>query len=124
MKGREHEVTCFRGFDAGINSFHVTHFPDHNDIRIHTQSGLQCRVETIRVNTYFSLDDTAFLRGKEKLYRVFDGDQVVTVVLVDEVEHGSQSCRFAVAGGTRDEYKAVRYRCDFLKNGWQVQFLE
>src|SRR5216683_3081472 len=57
------------------------------------------------VDADLALIDGALLMCVEILNRVFDGDDVPVVILVDEIDHAGEAGRLAGAGRAGDEHK-------------------
>src|ERR1700682_6418074 len=72
----------------------------------------------------FALMDRSFLVTMKKLNGVFNGEDVVGLLLVHLVEDGRESRRFPGTGWTRHKHDAVAHIHNFLQYRRQIQLLE
>ena len=77
--------------------------------------------EARRVRVQLPLVDGRFLVRVEELDGVFDGDDVVSLRLVDEVDDGGQRRGLARARRARHQHDAVLQVGDLLQDGRQVE---
>ena len=103
----EHKVSRFRSRESKLNRFQVAHFSDHDYIRIFPQSAAQCFGEGISVGVNLPLIDVATLRVENVFDRIFEGEDVVLTVTIDEVNECGERGGFSRADGARYQHKPV-----------------
>ena len=89
------KVTGFCRGNRSLNSFEVSHFPDQNHIRVHSQNATQCLREARNIDPNFSLIDCRFFVVVVVLNWVFQRDDMVIDVVVHPVNHAGQSGRLS-----------------------------
>ena len=94
MQSCKNEHTHSGTSQPQTDSFVVAHFSDEYDIRVGTHCSAQSQRERLTVDTYFPVDDGAVFIGMHEFDRVFDGDDVLAVIVVDVVQHSGKSGRF------------------------------
>ena len=77
----------------------------------------------VEIVTEFALVESRFQLGMNELDRIFQGDDVDGLGLVDLVENGRESGGLATAGGACDQNKAGLLLGYFLENRRQVERL-
>ena len=107
MQGSENQVTGFGGGDGGADGLQVTHFTDENGIRVLTQGASDGVSECRNVIVDFTLCDDGVLVIMIELDRVFDGDDMVFLFDVDDVDHGGEGGGLAGTGRPRDKDEAT-----------------
>jgi hypothetical protein len=107
VQGGEHEVARLGGFERDLYRLAVAHLADEDDLRGLAQGGAQGAREVGRVRAELALVNRRVLVDVEELYRVLDGDDVVILRLVDQVDDGRQRGALAGAGRPRHEDDAV-----------------
>ncbi len=100
----EHQVSGERGVDGDLGGLLIADFADHDLVRVVAQNGAQPAREgqpllLIDRNLGDALDLV--------LHRIFDGDDLVFVVL-DLAQRRVESGGLAGAGGSGDQHHAVR----------------
>ena len=90
MKCGEDEVARLCGFERDFGRLVVAHLADEYDLRRLPQCRAKRRRKVFRVRADLALVDGRVLVRVQKLNRVFDGDDVVVVLLVDEVNDGGE----------------------------------
>src|SRR5689334_18746405 len=71
-----------------------------------------------------SLMNGRFLMAMKKLNWIFDGENVVSLLLVHLVNDGGQSRRLTRTSWARDQYNSVTYIHDFFQYFRKAQLLE
>src|SRR5258708_14669781 len=86
MQGRKHEVARFGGLQGDFGRFQITHLTDQYNFWRLPQCGSKRRSEIFGVSTNFTLVDRAFLVIMEKLDRVLDSYDMVSLRVVDLID--------------------------------------
>src|SRR5689334_16212002 len=94
----------FGSFKRDLCSFEIPHFADENHFRRLAQRGTQGRRKVARVVSDFALIDGGSFVIVKILNRIFDGDNVVGLLLIDDVDDGGLSGALARARWTGDQY--------------------
>src|SRR6185503_15506271 len=103
----KHEVAGFRGFERNLGSLKISHLADEDYFRRLSQSRAKGGRKVSRVVSDFTLvDRRAFVQVKV-LDWILDGDDVVILLLVDDVDDGGLRGALAGAGWASHEDKAV-----------------
>ncbi len=97
----ENQMSCLGGFEGDADGFDIAHFADEHDIGIFAQGGPQRALEAVRVGMNFALVDEAFLVRVHELDRVFNRNDVVGALLVDEIYQRREALSIAAAGSDR-----------------------
>ena len=113
-------MTGFGGGDGGADGLQVTHFTDENGVGVLTQGASDGVGESRHVVVDFALRDDGILVVVVELDGVFDGDDMVFLLDVDDVDHGGERRRFAGTGRSRDEDEATRAEEDVFHGVWQA----
>ena len=79
-------MTGLRSFKRDLRSFEVSHLADQNHFGRLAQRRAQSGRKVLRVVSDFALIDRRVLVRVEILDRIFDGDDVVILLLVDDVD--------------------------------------
>src|SRR5579862_7836235 len=124
VQGGEDDVAGFGGGDGGGDGFQIAHFADQHDVGILAQRTAQRFGEAGHVHADFALSHDALLVRVIIFDGVFDGDDVVGALLVDEVDHRRQRRGFAGAGGADDEHQSARTHADVFDHGRQADLFE
>ena len=120
----EHHVTGFSGLDGGMDGLEVTHFAHQDHIRVHAQRAADAFLEAADIDADLALVEQAFLVLVEVLDGVFQRDDMLVVVVVDEVEHAGQRGGFSRAGGAGDQQQAARAGDEALDHLGHADLLE
>jgi hypothetical protein len=107
VEGREHEVAGFCGGECEGDRLEVSHFPDHDDVGIFPQSSAQGLGEGLGVRMNFALIDVAAQGFEDVLDGVFQGEDVILAILVNEIDQGGESGGLSGAHRTGHEEQAV-----------------
>ena len=110
--GRHH-----RDLDRGP----VAHFANQNDFRRLTQRRAQSGRIIVEVVSKLALIERRLALRMHVLDRIFEGNDVDRLRIVDLVENGSQGCGLAATGGTCDQDKACFFLRDLVKDFRQPQ---
>ena len=102
-QGAENEVP---GFAARwpLNGFEVSQFTDYDDVGVFAQDCAEGVMEAFGVFPEFTLSDIAFYRLMNDFDGVFDGNNVIFAVFIDEIDEGIKCRGFAAAGRSGDQY--------------------
>ena len=111
-------MACFGGMDGHFDGLQVTHFTDDDDVRIFTQGGAQGVLEGTRVVVQFALRDVAAFGLINDFDWVFDGDDMVVAMFVDEFRQGGHRRGFTGAGRACDENQALPVSSQFFNDFW------
>src|SRR5438045_798003 len=103
----EDEVARLGGLERYLGRLVVAHLADEYDFGCLPQRRPEGRREVFGVRADLALVDGRVLVRVQKLNRVFDGDDVVVVLLVDEVNDGGERRRLTRTRRARDEPDAV-----------------
>ncbi len=107
VEGTENQVAGFCGGDGGGDGFQVAHFADEYDVGALAKNVFEGIAETLGVEADLALADKGGFILVEKLDWVFHGDDVATPDIVDVVDHSSEGCRLAAAGGAGYENESA-----------------
>src|SRR2546423_5736497 len=124
VKGREDEVSRLGGFERDFNRLAVAHLADEYDFGRLAQRRPEGQCEARRVGVKLALVYGRVLVRVKELYRVFDGDDVVRLRLVDEVNDGGERRRLARTRRAGDDDDAVLEAGDLLQDFRQVEVAE
>ncbi len=119
MQGGKDHVASQRGLDTRAGGFFVTHFADHNNVRIGAEKGAHGRGECqtdFRVNLYL----TQSLLGD--FHRVF-GSPDLAFRGVEVTQDGVQGGGFPGTGGSADKEQSIGF-ADQLGQQLSVFFAE
>ena len=84
----ENEVAGFRCGEGELNGFEVAHLTNHNHVGVLSQRSAKGAAKGLGVRVNFPLVDVATGGFEDILNGVFQGENVVFAVLVDEVDEG------------------------------------
>src|ERR1044072_345522 len=107
MKGRENKVPGLRSFKCDLRSFKITHLADENHFWRLAQGRTECRRKVARVVTDFALVNRRTFVQVQILDWIFDRDDMVVLLLVDDVDDCGLSRALAGTGWTSHEHEAV-----------------
>jgi hypothetical protein len=107
VKRSENQVTGFRSSERELDGLEVAHFSHHDDIGVFTQRTAQCLGKGLRVRVDFALIHVAALGVEHVFDRIFQGENVVFAVAIDEINQSRQSRRFSGSHRARDENQTV-----------------
>jgi hypothetical protein len=113
----KHEVTGFRGFERDLGSLEVSHLADQDYFGRLAQSRAQCGRKVARVVADLALVDRRSFVQVKILDWIFDGDDVVVLLLVDDVDDCGLRGALAGAGWTSHEHEAVAQLGDLAQCG-------
>ena len=120
----EHQVAGFRGGQRRGNSLQVAHLSDQYDVGVLPEDVFQRAGERERVAPQLALVDDRLLMMVDVLYGVLDGDDVATLVRVDEIYHRGLRGRLAVTRGPGDEDQSLRPERQLGNDLGQAEFLQ
>ncbi len=95
MQCRKDKMPGLRRRNGQLNCFEVAHLSDENDVGIFAQGRAQGPAEGLCMTSDFSLTDQAAVILVNELDRIFDGNDVRLLFLVDGVNQRRQRCAFA-----------------------------
>ena len=98
MEGGKNQVTCFSRSQCGSHRFQVSHLSHQYNIWVLAEYMLQGTGKRPSICTKLSLREYTLLILMHKLYRVFDGDDLAFLFLVQIVYYRSKGSRFATSG--------------------------
>src|SRR6185437_15729612 len=90
VQGAEHQVPRLRRFERNGDGLEVAHFADQHDVRILTEGRPERRLEAFGVDVHLPLGDQALLVFVDELDRVFDRDDVIGALPIDEVDERAE----------------------------------
>lgn len=105
MECTENHMPSFSSFDSCMDGFEVAHFTDEDDIRIHTKGPAKSFFEATHIGADFSLAESGLIVLMEILDGIFEGDYMLIVIMIDEVEHGSKGSGFPGTSRAGNEQK-------------------
>jgi hypothetical protein len=109
-------LAAFRRSHRQADGLQVAHFTDEDHVRVLAQRRTQGVVERQRMRTDFALVDQRLFRFVHEFDRVFHGQDVAHLVLVDVVHHRRQRGGFTGAGRTGHQHHAAREFGDVLED--------
>ena len=124
MQSGEDQMARFRRFQPDFDRFLIAHFPDQDHLGGLPQGRAQRQSEARRVAVEFALMNRGFLVEVQKLDRVFDGEDVVGLLLIDFVQDSGQRRGFSGPGRARHQDDAIAQFRDFAQLRRQVERLE
>ena len=77
MQGAKNKVARLRSGNGERDGLEITHFADHDNVRIFAQRSAECGSERLCVSPHFALRDVAAFRLENIFDRIFQGDDVV-----------------------------------------------
>lgn len=89
------KVPGFCSGEGELNGFKVAHFSDHDDIGVFTEGTAESLGEGIGVGVDFALIDVATCGFEDVFDGVFEGEDVIFAVLVDEVHECGEGGGFS-----------------------------
>ena len=105
MQRGEHQMTGFRRGQRDRDGLLIAHFADHDHVRILPECGAQRRRKRRRVFAHFPLRDQALAMAVQILHRVFNGEYMVVVIPVDDVQQTRERGGLAAAGRAGQQYQ-------------------
>ena len=90
VQRRQHQVARFGSLERHLDRFLVAHFAHQNHFRRLPQSGAQGNRKTWRIGVEFALVNRRILVCVQKLDRIFDGDDVVGLRLINQIDNRRQ----------------------------------
>src|SRR5262249_35693648 len=105
--------------------FKVSHFADHDDVRVLPKHVLERIGERKRVLVDFALLNKCLFVSVEVFDRIFDSDNVTIALIVDHVHHRREGSRLSRARYPRNEDQSLRPACESLADFYRkVQLLK
>src|SRR5262245_21899951 len=117
-------MTGFGGFERDLCGFKVAHLADEDHFGSLTKSGAQCRRKVARIMPDLTLVDSGSLVQVQILDRILDGDDVVVLLFVDDVDDGGLRGALARAGRTSYQHQAIAKLGDITQLRRQTERLE
>ena len=124
MDCSEHEVSGFRCVNRGHERFFVTHLAYENDVRIFTNGVLHPNLEVFHIHADLTLVDQALVFCVDEFDRVFERENMFSIVGVDPVKHRRDRRRFTRTGNTREQDHALVVLAKAFHNRGQIQAFE
>ena len=103
MEGRDNEVSSFRESEYRRDGLLIAHFSYDEDIRIFSRGISDRLVEARYMFSDLFLVYEAFIIFDDVFDRIFDGDDMPVVVLIEIVHHRHQGCRLTTSCPSGDE---------------------
>ena len=122
MERPQHQQAGFRSGEGELNGVEVSHFPHQDHVGVFPQRGPQTRSEALHVKADLSLVDQALALGVNELDGILEGNDVVVLLFVDQVDHGCQGRRFSGSGGPCDQDKTGLLPAQHLNRLGQHEF--
>ncbi len=107
MKGAKYEMPGFRGAEADLHCFPVTHLTDKYDLGGLSQRGTKSARKADKVNTKFPLIERGSLVCVSVFNRIFKGDDMNGPIFVYLVQDSCQRRGFACPRGTGKQDKST-----------------
>ena len=85
------------------NGFQIAQLTYKDNVRILAKCGSQRLIETQSIPMHFTLVDQRLLAFVDKFDRIFNGQDMIGLIVVDVVNHRGQRRRLAGTGGPRHE---------------------
>ena len=104
MECAQDEVACLSRHQCHFDRGAIAHFADQNDFGRLAERGPQAVGIIVKIVPELPLIEGGALCGVDEFDRVFEGDDVDGLLLVDLIEERRQGCRFAAAGCTRHQH--------------------
>src|SRR5437899_2571621 len=124
MQRGHNQVTCFRGLQSNLNRLPVAHFADENDFRGLPKRRAQCERKSRSVRVQFALMDGRFLVTMKKFDGVFNGEDMVGLLLIHLVEDGGECGGFPGTCRPCDKHNTVPQIHNFLQAFREMQLIE
>ena len=99
MDRSEHQVARFGGMNGRHERFRVAHFAHEHHVRVFAHRVLHADAEVDHVEPDFTLVDQTLVLGEHEFDRVFERENVLAILVIDQIEHRSDRRAFA---GTRN----------------------
>ena len=124
MEGGEDDGAPLSRGQGHRDRLQISQLPDENHIRVLSSGRSQCLGEAWGVSSNFPLVDEAILVAVDKFDRIFDGDDVIVLRRVDEIDDRRKGSRFPRAGRARYDDQTTSGIRQLLKLGWQSELLD
>ena len=120
----KHQVAGFGGGQDHGDGFGIAHLAHQDHVRVLAQNAAQRAGEIGRVAADLDLLDDGVAVGVHELDRIFDGDDVIAAVGVDQVDQRGQRGAFSATGGAGDQHQALAGFGQLAQAGGEVQGFE
>src|ERR1700693_3021848 len=107
MESGEDKMARLCRFHPDFDRFLIAHLPNKDHFRGLAQSRSQGQSEARRVAVEFALMNRGLLVQVQELDWVFDGEDVVRLLLIDFVQDSGKRRRFSGPGRASHEYDAI-----------------
>ena len=108
---------------SGFHGLSVTDLTHQNDIGVLPENMTQALAKGEGIHTYLTLIDTRHLIAVEVFDRIFNGDDVFGLLIVDRVDHGSEGGRLSDSGRTGHDYQTTRLKRLFVDRLRKSEFV-
>ncbi len=112
---------CGQGHGDGLG---IAHFANQDHIGILAKDGAQGAGEAGRVGADLDLLDHGVAVGMDELDGIFNGNDMITAVSVDEIDQRGQRGTFAASGGSGDQDQALPHFGQAAQAGRQMERFE
>ena len=112
---------CLKG---GVRGLGVAKLADQDDVRILAEDATEGLLEARRVEPHLALVHDAVAVGVEDLDRILHGDDVLTALAVDLIEHRRERRRLARPGGAGDEDETAMLLSESRDPGRKAELVE
>ena len=113
----KHQVAGLGCFQRNFNGFTVTHLANQNNFWRLPQRGPQRHRKRRRVAVQFTLMDYAILMRVQKFDRIFNGENMKRLLLVNEINDRRKRRRLAGTGRSGHQHDSI------AESGYVPQFL-
>src|SRR5262249_26232366 len=120
----EHQVAGFGRVDGRQKRFFVTHFADEHHVGVFTHGVLHTDLEVNHIKPDLALVDKALIFGEDEFDRVFERQDVLAVLMVDQVEHRRDGRALAGTGDAGKQHHALIVMAKLFDRGRQKEALE
>src|SRR5579883_1950666 len=116
VEGAEHQVACLGGAERDFDRLAIAHFAHQDDFGGLSQGGAQTVGEGVKVGAQFALIECGFVVRVNKLDRVFQGDDMDGLGMIDFVKNRGKGGGFAGTGGAGDQHQAGLFTWDLTND--------
>ena len=124
VDGAEHQVPGLGRLDGRLESLAVAHFAHQHDVGVFADGVFHADLEVLDIHADLALIDQALVVGEGEFDGVFQGQDMLAVVVVDPVQHRGDGGALAGAGDAGQEDHPLAVAAEFFQRRGQVQGAE
>ena len=121
MERAQNEVSGFGRHQRDLHRGAITHFAHQDDLGRLAQCGAEAIWIVVEIMTELTLIECGFAFWMNELDRVFQGDHMNRLRLIDLIEQRGQRRRLATSSGAGHQDQPGLFLCDFVKDWRQAE---